>query len=84
MKRRDVKSKDHTNGAARYGATYGRARRPANCSKNVIRLAFKLLRRISSGCHNRPQSENLVKMLGSNCIQEGQPSSPVSTSLANM
>jgi hypothetical protein len=68
-------SLDHPSGAARYGATYGRARRPESLYKNVIRLAFKLLRPISNGGHNRPQSENLVKMLGSNCIQEGHPAS---------
>jgi hypothetical protein len=38
------------------------------------------LRRIGNNCHKRPQSKDLVKMLGSNCIQEGQPTSPVSTS----
>jgi hypothetical protein len=52
-----------TTGAARYGATYGRARRPESLYEERDRLA---------------KSENLVKMLGSNCIQEGGdlPSDP--------
>jgi hypothetical protein len=36
------KSKNRTNGAARYGVTYGRARRPASLYENVIRLPSAL------------------------------------------
>ena len=31
------------------------------------------MRRRRDGQQRRPQSQNLVKSLGSNCIQEGQP-----------
>jgi hypothetical protein len=43
--------------------TYGRAHRAASGRRC----------RIPNTCQNRPQSENLVKTLGSNCIQEPQP-----------
>jgi hypothetical protein len=36
------KSKNRTNGAARYGAIYGRTRRPASLYENVIRLPSAL------------------------------------------
>src|SRR6516165_8472670 len=50
------------------------------CSENVLGC-LQPLRRISNSCHKRPQSKNLVKMLGSNCIQEGQGGWPHSLAL---
>ena len=41
-------------------------------------LAASCPTRTSGVCTIRPQSKNLVKMLGSNCIQQGQPGSAVS------
>jgi len=41
-------------------------------------LAASCPTRTSGVCTIKPQSKNLVKMLGSNCIQEGQPGSAVS------
>ena len=76
----------HDGGAARYGATYGRASPPRKQAERsnqgasgAVSMAAEhpasAMRRGRDGQQRRPQSENLFKSLGSNCIQEPQPTS---------